>query len=107
MNKNIIIAILIVIIIAVVAMFAFSQPQATTQDGKINTQINFLSQNTLKNGDQVQFELKEVQGAAIAGQTVVISYDDGSGSIQKYTISTDQNGKGFLTISGEDAGGMM
>ena len=31
MNKNIIIAILIVIIIAVVAMFAFSQPQATTQ----------------------------------------------------------------------------
>lgn len=104
MNKNIIIAILIVIIIAVVAMFAFSQPQATTQDGKINTQINFLSQNTLKNGDQVQFELKEVQGAAIAGQTVVISYDDGSGSIQKYTISTDQNGKGFLTISGEDAG---
>lgn len=34
----------------------------------------------------------------------MISYDDGSGNIQKYTINTDQDGKGFLTISGEDAG---
>ena len=104
MNKNIIIAILIVVIIAVVGAFVFSQPQAQTTDGKINTQINFLSGTTLKNGDQVQFELKDTQGAAIAGQTVVISYDDGSGNIQKYTINTDQNGKGYLTISGEDSG---
>lgn len=37
MNKNIIIAILVVIIIAVVAAFMFTQPQATTQDGKLNT----------------------------------------------------------------------
>lgn len=104
MNKNIIIAILIVIIIAVVGFTVFSQPQATTQDGKLNTQINFLSQTTLKNGDQVQFELKDAQGAVIAGQPVTISYDDGSGNIQKYTINTDQNGKGYLTINGEAAG---
>jgi hypothetical protein len=104
MNKNIIIAILIVIIIAAVGAFVFSHQQANTTDGKINTQLNFLSQTTLKNGDQVQFELKDAQGALIAGQTVAISYDDGSGDIQKYSINTDQNGKGFLTISGEDAG---
>ena len=104
MNKNIIIAILIVVIIAVVGAFIFSQPQTTTEDGKINTQINFLSQNTLKNGDQVQFELKDAQGTVIAGQTVEITYDDGSGTLQKYTINTDQNGKGYLTISGEDPG---
>lgn len=102
MNKNIIIAILIVVVIAVVGAFVFSQPHTT--DGKVNTQINFLSQTTLKNGDQVQFELKDAQGAAIAGQTVTISYDDGSGNIQNYTVNTDQNGKGYLTISGEDAG---
>ena len=102
MNKNIIIAILIVIIIAVVGVFVFSQPH--TADGKISTQINFLSQTTLKNGDQVQFELKDAQGAVLAGQTVTISYDDGSGNVQNYTINTDQNGKGFLTINGEDAG---
>ena len=103
MNKNIIIAILIIIIIAVVGVFVFSQ-QHQGQDGKINTQINFLSQTTLKNGDQVQFELKDAQGAVIAGQNVTISYDDGSGNVQNYTVNTDQNGKGYLTISGEDAG---
>lgn len=103
MNKNIIIAILIIIIIAVVGAFVFSQ-QHHAPDGKINTQINFLSQTTLKNGDQVQFELKDAQGAVIAGQTVTISYDDGSGNVQNYTVNTDQNGKGYLTISGEDAG---
>ena len=103
MNKNIIIAILIIIIIAVVGVFVFSQ-QHHAPDGKINTQINFLSQTTLKNGDQVQFELKDAQGAVIAGQTVTISYDDGSGNVQNYTVNTDQNGKGYLTISGENAG---
>ena len=103
MNKNIIIAILIIIIIAVVGVFVFSQ-QHHAPDGKINTQINFLSQTTLKNGDQVQFELKDAQGAVIAGQTVTISYADASGNVQNYTVNTDQNGKGYLTISGENAG---
>ena len=104
MNKNIIIAILIVIIIAVVGFTVFSHPQTTTQDGKLNTQINFLSQTTLKNGDQVQFELKDVQGAVLPGQNVTISYNDGSGNVQKYTVNTDQNGKGYLTLNGEEAG---
>lgn len=102
MNKNIIIAILIVIIIAVVAAFALSQP-AQTQDGKLNTQINFLSKDTLKNGEQIEFELKDAQGKAIAGQQVNISYSD-KGNVQTYSIITDNNGKGYLAITGEDAG---
>ncbi len=102
MNKNIIIAILVIIIIAIAGFMFFSHPATT--DGKLNTQINFLSGDTLKNGDQVQFELKDAQGAVIAGQTVIISYDDGSGNIQNYTVNTDANGKGYLTISGENPG---
>lgn len=102
MNKNIIIAILVVIIIAVVAVFAFSHP-ATSENGKINTQINFLSQNTLKNGDQVEFELKDAQGNAIAGQNVNITYAH-DGQVETYSIFTDNTGKGYLTISNEDAG---
>lgn len=34
----------------------------------------------------------------------MIAYDDGSGNVQNYNIVTDQNGKGYLTINGEDAG---
>jgi nitrogen fixation protein FixH len=102
MNRNILIAIMIVIIIAAVGAFVFSQPQSTGD--KVNTQLNFLSQTTLQNGDQVEFQLQDATGNAVAGQNVSIVYDDGSGDVQKYTITTDENGKGYLTINNEAAG---
>ena len=61
MNKNIIIAVLIIIIVAVIGAFVFSQPQTTT-DGKLNTQIKILTDSKLKNGDPLEFELKDLQG---------------------------------------------
>ena len=99
MNKNIIIAILAIIVIASAGFMLLSH-----SDGKTNTEINFLSGTSLYNGDQVQFELKDAQGTALAGQEVTIAYDDGTGSIQNYNIYTDSNGKGYLTINGEAAG---
>ena len=99
MNKNIIIAILAIIVIASAGFMLLSH-----SDGKANTEINFLSGTSLYNGDQVQFELKDAQGTALAGQEVTIAYDDGTGSIQNYNIYTDSNGKGYLTINGEAAG---
>ena len=58
----------------------------------------------MKNGDQIQIELKDATGAVIAGQSVMISYADGSGNVQNYSIVTDQTDRGFLTLSGEEAG---
>lgn len=99
MNKNIIIAILAIVIIAGAAYMFFAHPA----DGKVNTEIKFVSGTSLQNGDQVQFELKDSQGNALAGQNVTISYDE-SGNVQNYTVVTDSNGKGFLTLNGEAAG---
>lgn len=105
MNKNIIIAILVVIIIAAVGFFVFSHQAPSTTDGKINTQISFLSGTTLKNGDQVQFELKDAQGNAIAGENVNITYKNAdNGKNEKYSVYTDNTGKGYLTINGEEEG---
>ena len=96
MNKNIIIAILVVIIIAGIGAFMF-----THSNGKMDTQINFLNtKNTFQNGEQVQFELKDSQGKAISGQIIDITYN----TKEKYSLTTDQNGKGYLTINGEAAG---
>lgn len=102
MNRNIIIVILAIIVVAGLGVIMFSQPSAT--DGKINTQINFLSENTLKNGQQVQFELKDVQGNIIAGQNLTITYDDGSGNPQTFNVVSDASGKAFLNISSQNAG---
>ena len=94
MNKNIIIAILVVIIIAGAAFFMFGQ-----SNGKTDTQINFLGNKTLQNGEQIQFELKDAQDNVLAGQTVNITFNN-----EKYQVTTDENGKGYLTVDGEEPG---
>ncbi len=93
MNKNIIIAILVVIIIAIGATLVLGQ-------GKENTQINIINNETFQNGEQVQFELKDSKGNAISGQNVSIIFNKN----ETYSVNTDSNGKGYLLISGEDNG---
>lgn len=95
MNKNVIIAILVIIIIAVGAVLIFGQ-----SGGKADTQINFLNNNTVNNGDQVKFELKDASGNPISGATVNITYNNN----EKYSITTDSSGRGYLAINGENAG---
>ncbi|MBR6024104.1 MAG: Ig-like domain-containing protein [Methanobrevibacter sp.] len=94
MNKKILTAILVVVIIGAGAygIHHFA-------GGKLNTQINFIGEKTLQNGEQIQFELKDAQGNALAGQTVNITFGD-----EKYQVTTDENGKGYLTVDGEEAG---
>ena len=98
MNRKLIIAIIIVLIIAIVGVFALTQSTV-----KADTQINFLSQNTLKNGDQVQFVLTDAQGNPIANAEVTIAYES-DGEIQNYTITTDGEGKGGLLLSDQPTG---
>lgn len=98
MNKNIIIAILVVIIIAVAAFALFGNQQQPA--GKVATQISFLSNDTLQNGEQVQFQLKDAKGNALAGENVNITFNNK----EKYSINTDKDGKGYLTIKDEEAG---
>lgn len=93
MNKNIIIAILVVIIIAAAAAFMFGQ------NSKQDTQINFLSKNTLQNGEQLEFQLKDAQGNAMSGKSVNLTFGN-----EKYSMVTDENGKGHLIINDENAG---
>ena len=99
MNKNIIIAILIVIVVIAVGVAAYNM-NANGQNGKENTSIQFLSQDNLKNGDQIQFVLKDANGNALANQHVNITYVE-NGQTQTYSIITDQSGKGFLVLKNE------
>ena len=102
MNRNVILAIIAIILVVIVGYFIFAQPAST--DGKLNTEIKFLGQSTIKNGDQVVFELKDAQGNALAGQNISIDYNSGSGDVQKYKVISDKDGKGYLDISGENPG---
>ena len=94
MNKKIIIAILVVIIIAAGAFFMFGQSFL-----KADTQINLLNKDTIQNGEQLEFELKDANGNPVAGQVVNITFND-----KNYSVSTDDNGKAYLFITGIDVG---
>lgn len=102
MNKNIIIIAIIVLIIAIMGIFAFSLTQ-TANDEKLNTQITFLSQSTLRNGEAVQFELKDANGNLLANQNITITFVE-NGENQTYSIITDSNGKGALVLNNEEPG---
>lgn len=93
MNKNIIIVILVVLIIALGAFFVLGQ------NNKVNTEIKIINNETFQNGEQLQIELKDAQGKAVSGQMLNISFNN-----QKYSITTDQNGKVYLNFNGLSAG---
>ena len=102
MNRNhVIIAAIILVLVVLVGIFAFVQPH-TNQGGKQNTQITFLSKETLKNGEAVEFELKDSQNP-IAGQNITIKFVE-DGENQTYSIITDNNGKGSLVLNDEAPG---
>lgn len=96
--KNILIVILIVVVLAVLGTIVFSQVNSD-----IDTQINFLSGNALNSGDNVTFELKDVQGNPLANENVNIKYTKDN-QTQTFTITTDSEGRGYLTLDGEEAG---
>ena len=102
MNKNLIIAILVIVIIGIAAFMVFSH-QGTT-DNKINTEMDMLSAASLENGDKLEFQLKDEKGNMLSGQMVDIIFTDGAGNNETYKIVTDTNGKGYLEIENEDVG---
>jgi hypothetical protein len=101
MNKNILIAILVVIIVGIAAFMVFS---STTPAQKVDTEFNLLTDNSLSDGDQFQFQLRELNGSAIAGEKVQIGLTDSAGNVEVYDVVTDSNGKGAIVIENEDSG---
>lgn len=106
MNKKIILAILAVLIVAIAAFAMFSQQASTltTASGKMNTELDILTDNTLSNGNQIQFQLKEKNGSAIAGEKVKIGFTNNNGALETFEVVTNSEGKGALVLENEAAG---
>ena len=98
MNKNIILVVLIIIVLAVLGGIIFTQ-----LNSNVDTQINFISSNALNSGDNVTFELKDAQGNVLANEQVTILYEK-DGQNQTFTVTTDNNGRGYLTLGAEETG---
>ena len=97
MNKKLIVILLSIFIVAVVA------GSAIAAEAKVNTEIKMLSEKTLKNGDDIEFQLKDAQGKELASQKVNISFE-ANGKFENYSVITDEHGKGHLVLYNEALG---
>ena len=97
MNKKITLVLLSIFIVAVAV------GAAVAAEAKTNTQIKMLSEKTLKNGDDIEFQLKDAQGKAIASQKVNISFE-ANGKYENYSVMTDKDGKFYLVLTNEELG---
>lgn len=97
MNRKITLLILSIFIVAVAV------GAAVAAEAKTNTEIKMLSEKTLKNGDDIEFQLKDAKGNAIASQKVNISFE-ANGKMENYSVITDKDGKGYLVLTNEELG---
>lgn len=98
MNRKIIIALIVIFLIILAGIITFAQTNVKT-----DTQIDFLSNASLKNGEMVEFQLLDAQGNPLANQNISISFG-GNGQTEQLSIVTDTNGKGALLINNEELG---
>ena len=98
MNRKIIIALIVIFLIILAGIITFAQTNVKT-----DTQIDFLSNDSLKNGEKVEFQLLDAQGNPLANQNISISFG-GNGQTEQLSIITDTEGKGALLINNEELG---
>lgn len=98
MNRKIIVALIIIVLIILGGLIVFSQNNI-----KMDTQINFLSNTSLENGDSVEFELIDAQGNPIENQNITIAFQTSEG-IENYSIITDSQGRGSLVLNDQGSG---
>ena len=92
--------ILAVIIILIIAVAAFAYISINTQD----TKIEITSADSLKNGDYITVQLKDLYRNEIPEQVIDIKILDDSGWAHKYNVTTDELGRGYIQLSGFDNG---
>lgn len=97
MNKKIVLILLSIFIVAVAA------GSVIAAEAKTNTEIKMLSEKTLKNGDDIEIQLKDAQGKPIASQKINISFE-ANGKYENYSIMTDKDGNAYLVLFNEELG---
>ena len=92
-NKIIIIALIVVIAILLVGIVAML-PNFNKED----TILKFTSKSKLDEGSSLKIKLTDVNGAAIADQTVNITITDKDDASDYHSVVTDSNGVGKLKL---------
>lgn len=108
MNKKIIIGV-VIIILAIIAVFAFASSNNNQHEiytnGKLNTYIDFQSSFSASDNDTdaTDFILKDMQGNALAKQNVTVTYKI-NGQEKTFNATTDDKGYVHYDLVNMDKG---
>lgn len=92
-NKMIIIALIIVIIALLVGMFTI-MPHINKKD----TNLTFISNSTLNEGDSIKIKLTDSNGNLLVNQTVSVTIIGSNNANSSYSIVTNETGFGDLKL---------
>lgn len=90
----------VIIVIAVIAIIAFGYISANSHI----TKVDILSNSTLKNGDSVVIQLNDKYGNVYPQENIDVKILDDSGWANKYSVTTDSNGKASIKLTAFDNG---
>lgn len=90
----------VIIVIAVIAIIAFGYISANSHI----TKVDILSNSTLKNGDSVVIQLNDKYGNVYPKENIDVKILDDSGWANKYSVTTDSNGKASIKLTALDNG---
>lgn len=94
------IAIIAIAAILIISVLAFAYVSMNTSD----TKIEIVCNDTIKNGDYITVQLKDLYRNVIPGQIIDLKILDDSGWAYKYNVTTDDLGRGYIQIEGLDNG---
>ena len=92
-NKMIIIGLIIVIIALLVGMFTI-MPHINKKD----TNLTFISNSTLNEGDSIKIKLTDSNGNLLVNQTVSVTIIGSNNASSSYSIVTNETGFGDLKL---------
>lgn len=98
MDRRSIIIIGVVILIVVIAAFAFISANSH------NTKIEFTSNSTLKNGDFITLVLKDEYRNVYPDQIIDVKILDDTGWANHFNATTDETGTANIMLEGMDNG---
>ena len=91
------------LLILSIFIVAIAVGSVIAEEQKESVDIKVLSESTLKNGDDIEFQLVDAQGNPIASQNLNISFE-ANGNLENYSVVTDKDGKAYLVLFNEDLG---
>ena len=76
---------------------AFAVGSVIAEEQKESAEIKMLSEDTLKNGDNIELQLVDAKGNPIASQNINISFE-ANGKLENYSVVTDKDGNCYLVL---------